>query len=71
MSYLFQYHVEPSTTLVKAPITIKNTTDPVNENLIRFVAEELGDEWRIVAGHLNLSKARVQVCKCRYPVQKQ
>lgn len=55
-----KYHVEPSSTLVKAPIIIRNTTDPINESLMRFVADELGDEWRIVANHLNLSKPRIQ-----------
>ena len=63
---IFQYHVEPSSTLVKAPIIIRNTTDPINESLMRFVADELGDEWRIVANHLNLSKPRIQVSSVIY-----
>lgn len=55
-----KYHVEQNSTVVRAPVTIHNTSDVVNEQLMRFVAEELGDEWKVVASHLNVSKPRVQ-----------
>ncbi|WAR28950.1 DTHD1-like protein [Mya arenaria] len=43
---IFQYHVEQNSTVHRAPVTIRNTTDPVNDDLVRFLAEELGDEWK-------------------------
>ncbi|XP_053387400.1 death domain-containing protein 1-like isoform X2 [Mercenaria mercenaria] len=55
-----KYHIEQNTAVVRAPVTIHNTSDVVNEQLLRFVAEELGEEWKTVASHLNVSKPRVQ-----------
>ncbi|XP_060552931.1 death domain-containing protein 1-like isoform X2 [Ruditapes philippinarum] len=55
-----KYHVEQNTTVVRAPVTIHNTSDAVNEDMLRFLAEELGDEWKMVASHLGVSKPRVQ-----------
>ncbi|XP_052268822.1 death domain-containing protein 1-like [Dreissena polymorpha] len=55
-----KYHVEQNSAVIRAPVTIHNTSDPVNDELCRFVAEELGEEWKMVAGYLNVSKPRVQ-----------
>ncbi|KAL4216720.1 Death domain-containing protein 1 [Mactra antiquata] len=55
-----KYHIEPSTAVVRAPVTIHNTSDAVNEDLLRFLSEELGEEWKTLATHLNVSKPRVQ-----------
>ncbi|KAK3095023.1 hypothetical protein FSP39_009314 [Pinctada imbricata] len=55
-----KYHIEPSPVPVFAPVTIKNTTDPVNDDLMRYLAMEMGDEWRKVAQTLNVSRARIQ-----------
>lgn len=45
---------------MKAPVIIVNETDPINENLMRFLAEQMGDEWKKVAQNLNVSRARIQ-----------
>ncbi|KAL3885307.1 hypothetical protein ACJMK2_025385 [Sinanodonta woodiana] len=55
-----KYHVEPNKSPRRAPITIVNDRDPINEQLMRQLAEEMGDEWKTVAYLLNVSKARVQ-----------
>ena len=56
----FQYHIEPSSPPEKAPITIHNTRDPVTEDYIHQLAQELGDEWRRVAHYLNVQRVRLQ-----------
>ncbi|XP_061190143.1 death domain-containing protein 1-like [Saccostrea echinata] len=55
-----KYHVEPSPVPVQAPVVIRNDSDAVNDNLMRQLAAEMGDEWRKVASTLNISKARIQ-----------
>lgn len=55
-----KYNLESSPVPVKAPVTIVNESDPINENLIRYLAVEMGDEWRRVAQNLNVSRARIQ-----------
>ncbi|XP_052785943.1 death domain-containing protein 1-like [Mya arenaria] len=55
-----KYHVEQNSTVHRAPVTIRNTTDPVNDDLVRFLAEELGDEWKTVGNYLSVSKPRIQ-----------
>lgn len=55
-----KYNLESSPVPVKAPVIIVNDADPINENLIRFLAEQMGDEWKKVAQNLNVSRARLQ-----------
>ncbi|XP_046546528.1 death domain-containing protein 1-like [Haliotis rubra] len=55
-----KYHIEPSSVPVKAPITIHNTRDPVNEDYMHSLAAELGEEWRKVAHYLNVQRVRLQ-----------
>ncbi|KAK6184688.1 hypothetical protein SNE40_007107 [Patella caerulea] len=55
-----KYHIEPSSIPVKAPIKIHNTTDPVNEDTMRNLATELGEEWKKVAHFLNVHRVRIQ-----------
>ena len=46
--------------VVKAPIIIKNMHDPINEDVLRDVALELGEEWRQIARLLNVRRVRIQ-----------
>ncbi|XP_048251559.1 death domain-containing protein 1-like [Haliotis rufescens] len=55
-----KYHIEPCPLPVKAPITIHNTRDPVNEDYMHSLAAELGEEWRKVAHYLNVQRVRIQ-----------
>lgn len=55
-----QYHVEPAPLPVQAPVVIRNDSDPVNDDLMRHLAADMGDEWRKVAMTLNISRARIQ-----------
>lgn len=52
--------MESSPVPVKAPVTIVNDSDPINENLMRYLAVEMGEEWRRLAQILNVSRARMQ-----------
>ena len=56
----FQYHVEPSPVPLQAPVVIRNDSDPVNDDLMRHLAADMGDEWQKVAMTLNISRARIQ-----------
>lgn len=58
--FYFQYHVEPSPIPHQAPVLIRNDSDPVNDDLMRQLAAEMGEEWRKIAITLNISKARIQ-----------
>ncbi|XP_078328192.1 death domain-containing protein 1-like [Crassostrea virginica] len=55
-----KYHVEPSPVPLQAPVVIRNDSDPVNDDLMRHLAADMGDEWRKVAMTLNISRARIQ-----------
>lgn len=55
-----KYHVEPAPLPVQAPVVIRNDSDPVNDDLMRHLAADMGDEWRKVAMTLNISRARIQ-----------
>ncbi|ESO89736.1 hypothetical protein LOTGIDRAFT_164757 [Lottia gigantea] len=55
-----KYHIEPNAIPVKAPIKIHNTKDPVNEDTMKDLAVELGDEWKKVAHYLNVNRIRLQ-----------
>ncbi|CAG2186402.1 unnamed protein product [Mytilus edulis] len=55
-----KYNLESSPVPVKAPVTIVNDSDPINENLMRYLAVEMGEEWRRLAQILNVSRARMQ-----------
>ncbi|XP_021350911.1 death domain-containing protein 1-like [Mizuhopecten yessoensis] len=55
-----KYHIEPAYIPVTAPVTIIKTTDPVDDDLIRDLARDMGDEWKRVAQLLNVSRARIQ-----------
>ena len=46
--YLQELPTEPQP-VVKAPIIIKNVNDPINEDFLRELALDLGDEWKKVA----------------------
>ena len=52
--------MEPSPVPLQAPVVIRNDSDPVNDDLMRHLAADMGDEWRKVAMTLNISRARIQ-----------
>lgn len=60
LTIYLQYHVEPAPLPVQAPVVIRNDSDPVNDDLMRHLAADMGDEWRKVAMTLNISRARIQ-----------
>ena len=43
-----------------APVTIISTTDPVDVDMMRDLARDMGEEWRVIANNLNISRARMQ-----------
>ena len=51
----------------KAPVTIKNVIDPINDETIRDIAGELGDEWQKMAQFLNLKRMRIQAILRNHP----
>ncbi|XP_060082127.1 death domain-containing protein 1-like [Ylistrum balloti] len=55
-----KYHIEPAYIPVVAPVTIITTTDPVDDDLIRDLARDMGDEWKKIGHLLNVSRARIQ-----------
>ena len=46
--------------LYQAPVVIRNDSDPINDDLMRHLAADMGDVWRKVAMTLNISRARIQ-----------
>lgn len=45
---------------VTAPVTIITTTDPVDDELMRDLARDMGEEWRKLAQLLNVNRVRLQ-----------
>ena len=39
---------------------IRNVSDPINEDTLREVAAELGDEWKLLAQCLNVTRMRIE-----------
>ena len=54
----FQPEVEPPKPLKVVPV--KFTDGPLNDSVLRYLAGELGKEWKDVAAHLNLRPMRIQ-----------
>ena len=45
---------------LQAPVVIRNDSDPINDDLMRHLAADMGDVWRKVAITLNISRARIK-----------
>ena len=56
--FSFQPEVEPPKPLKVVPV--KFTDGPLNDSVLRYLAGELGKEWKDVAAHLNLRPMRIQ-----------
>ncbi|XP_074661596.1 death domain-containing protein 1-like [Tubulanus polymorphus] len=58
-------HIEPVHPIVKAPVVLlSNIKDPVDDEYLHHLAEELGDEWKKLAHYLGLRRVRVQAIIC-------
>lgn len=55
-----KYHIEPNTVPKRAPVAISEATGTVDRDLLQFVSDQLGDEWRKLAHYLGVHRARVQ-----------
>lgn len=55
-----QYHVRSNPAPATAKLSIVTKSDPVNEDLVLYLAENLGDEWFKLAYQLNICHSRIQ-----------
>ncbi|XP_064596326.1 death domain-containing protein 1-like [Liolophura sinensis] len=55
-----KYHVRSNPVPATAKFKIVNKSDPVDEDLVRYLAESLGDEWFKLAHQLNICHSRIQ-----------
>ena len=47
--------------LARVPLVINRQDEPVTDDTLRHLAQEMGDEWQRVAHHLNVKRMRIQV----------
>ncbi|XP_059140663.1 death domain-containing protein 1-like isoform X1 [Physella acuta] len=55
-----KYHIEPNTEPLRAPVHAVEAQGPIDKDLLMDIADQLGDEWKKVAHHLGVHRARVQ-----------
>lgn len=55
-----KYHVEPVPLPKRAPLTLHTADSPVNQDTLRRLAADLGQEWLRLANKLHVQRVRIQ-----------
>ncbi|KAK7479539.1 hypothetical protein BaRGS_00029256, partial [Batillaria attramentaria] len=55
-----KYHVEPLPTPKRAPVILHASDSVVDQETLKTLAAELGDEWRRLANRLQVQRVRIQ-----------